>query len=51
MGDEPTMDLRYIHKNRYVPIDIGLSFSVNSNSENASRIFNEASDNIGTSVA
>jgi hypothetical protein len=48
MGDEPTNDTRYIQKYKYEPIDIGLSFSANSNSENASRVFNEASDNIGT---
>jgi hypothetical protein len=36
LGDEPTDDVIYIRRNRYVPIDIGLSFSVNGNSENAS---------------
>lgn len=26
MGDEAITDMRYIQSNRYVPIDIGLSF-------------------------
>lgn len=51
MGDETVNDLRYIREYRYKPIDFGLSISVNSNSENASLVFNEASDNIGTNIA